>query len=201
MSVITTLIPAQSFETVRDKIGAILADEVHNQSVLDNNNPDLDAIVWIERLVPFDKTELPAINVMLSNGKYDGQTIAQHDGTYNYNIDVHTSAKSTANNNGDKLAMLKLQRLLGIVRAIIHNPKYVRLGFAAPFIIHRGIETLQISDPQINGDALHSVMGRLVLSVKVPETAELSAPVAIAGNTTAVKLQLTDNGFKYVFTV
>lgn len=197
MALITTIIPLQSFELVRNQLGAILIDEIHNQSVLNGNNADIDAKVWLERIVPFDKTEMPAVNIMLSNGTYDEFNIKQDDGTYIINIDVYTSGKSTAANDGDKLAMLKLQRLIGIIRAIIQDPKYYTLGFNLPFVMKRKIESIQISEPTLQDDALHSVMGRLSLSVKVPETTFIPGAPLIAGNETKVKLYLTDKGYQY----
>lgn len=197
MPVITTIIPIQSFEIVRNQLGAILIDEINNQAVLNGNNPDINAAVWLERVVPFDKTEMPAVNVMLSRGTYDEHSIKQDDGTYIYNIDVYTSGKSTATDDGDKLAMLKLQRLIGIIRAIIQDPKYYTLGFNPPFVIKRRIESIQIAEPTILDDALQSVMGRLSLSVKVPETTFIPGAPLVAGNETKVKLYLTEKGYQY----
>ena len=81
MPKITQAIPPQAFEIIRNRIGLILAEEIDNQSIL-TYDPDLDLTVWVERTVPFDKTELPSVNVSLARGSYDSKTYRETDSTY-----------------------------------------------------------------------------------------------------------------------
>lgn len=203
MSIITVPIGPQSFEIVRDRIGRILAQELMTQFQL-NYDVNLRANIWIERFIPFDlPTEYPSINIQLAEGNYGGQTQIQSDGTYRYYVDCYVGAKSSNSNGpGDQFAMSKLQRLMGIVRAIIEFAGYKTLGFNMPpgFIINRHWEGLQIANPdQKRVDAESSVMGRLVLSVKVPET-NIFGDLSRTLNTlyTQWKLDSTDKGYLWV---
>lgn len=203
MSIITVPIGPQSFEIVRDRIGRILAQELMTQFQL-NYDINLRAKVWIERFVPFDlPTEYPSVNIQLAEGNYGGQTQIQSDGTYRYYVDCYVGAKSSNSNGpGDQFAMAKLQRLMGIVRAIIEFAGYKTLGFNTPpgFIMNRHWEGLQIANPdQKRVDAESSVMGRLVLSVKVPEI-NIFGDISRTLNTlyTQWKLDSTDKGYLWV---
>lgn len=197
MSLINGIIPQQSFELVRDRIGQILALEIANQFTLTSNS-DFDLDVWVERFVPFDKEELPTINVSLATGGFTGHTQKSTDGTYTYFIDVFTKAISTDDEKGDQMASVKLQRLLGMCRAILENPRYKTLGFDPPSIFNRHCESISIAEPG-KQDATSSVMGRLAFSVKVLETVELIDPVLIGRSDTRVKLYETDKGYFYAF--
>jgi hypothetical protein len=195
MSLINGIIPPQNFELVRDRIAEILTTEVANQFIL-TSNPDFDLDIWIERSIPFDKEELPTINGNLATGSFSGHTQKTTDGTYTYFIDCFTKAVSTDDDKGDQLASIKLQRLLGICRAILEDPKYKTLGFSPPSIFNRHCESLSIAEPG-KQDAASSVMGRLSFIVKVPETVELITPILLGRNDTRVKLFETDRGYFY----
>jgi hypothetical protein len=196
MSVITTLLPQQNFELIRDRIGAILSDELSNQSMLHGNNADINPTVFIERTVAFNHSEMPALNVMLARGTYDGQTVKQSDGTYLFNVDVYHKSKSSSGKKGDSEAVFKLHRLLGLVRAILEHELYKTLGFTPPFIMSRKVLDLTVADPE-STDAGSTAMGRVVFQVKVIENNPASVPSLIAGYDTEVKLELTDKGFMY----
>jgi hypothetical protein len=195
MSELTGIIPQQAFEVIRDRLGAILSDELNNQFVL-TGNADFDLEVWIERFIPFDKEELPAINVSFSGGPYAGHTVKQSEGTYTYFVDVHTKAKTTEDDKGDALATTKLHRLLGMCRSILENPSYKNLGFVAPYISNRHIERIDIADPG-KQDAISERMGRLSVSVRVVETTELIDPPPLVSNLTTIKMSTTEKGYFY----
>jgi hypothetical protein len=195
MSIIEGVIPPASFEIIRDRIGAILTDEIKNQATLSNDS-EINAVVHIERFIPFDKTELPAINIMVARGNFEPQSVIQTNGTYLYNIDVYTRAKSDVAIKADSLSMFRLHRLLGIIRSILENSKYLTLGFARPFIVSRKVVDLSVHDPD-SKDALSSVMGRLTFEVKAPERGELVEPRNFQGFDTRAKLNLGANGYYY----
>lgn len=196
MSVIDTIIPPQAFQLLLIRIGEILSDEIANQYSLTADD-ELDVPVYLERFVPFDKTQLPAINVTLSQGDLGNHVAVQSNGTYRFAIDCHTSAKYNETETGDSKAMLKLQRLLGLCRAILEDPKYKTLGYPQPFIMRRFAESISIASPNPQ-DAESTVMGRLSFVVMVPETTALIVPKVLAGYETEMRLELTDNG--YIFT-
>jgi len=200
MSLIHTIIPPQAFEVVRDRIGRILTDEIDNQFQI-SYNPDFLVTSWIERFMQFNRTELPAINVTMAEGTYGGQTAIQSDGTYKYFIDAYVNAKTSDDGPGDVRAMFKLQRLLGVCRSILQDARYKTLGFGVRpgFIMSRQIESISIENPkQKEHDAMHSVMGRLVLSVKVPEITDYVQPTNLAEFRTSIKLSETELGYLWI---
>lgn len=195
MARIQGTIPQQNFELVRDRIGEIITDELESQVLF--YNPDLDATVYVERTDPIDKTELPVVIVSLATGNYDNKDVKSTDGTYTYNVDVFTRAKTSADQEGDQRSMFSLHRLLGVIRYILDNPIYKTLGFANPMISRVAVQSLNIAEPG-KQDAASVMMGRLTVTVRVPETVNLLPASLLAGYETSVKLQLTDKG--YVFT-
>jgi hypothetical protein len=196
MSKITSIIPQQSFEIIRDRIGLILADEIAGQYTLTSND-DINATVWVERKTLFDKTDCPAINVSFSNGNYDNKNARSVDGSYTYNIDIYTSAKNTSSTNADNTASVNNMRLLGIVRAILENPIYRTLDYSPPILCHT--EVRQIGIPEMDMiDANTTCISRLVFFVIIPETVALLTALQLSGSDTVMKLSLTDKGYKFI---
>ena len=69
---INTLIGQQKFELIRDRIAEILSTEIANQATIEGHDLWTENIfVWLERTAPFDKSELPCINVSMSSGEFD----------------------------------------------------------------------------------------------------------------------------------
>lgn len=197
MSKITTEIPPQAFELIRDQIGVILKDEFEAQFVI-HNDPDRNPTVSSERIVPVDKADVPLVNILYARSSYDNNTAVNADGKNFYSIDVYTSAKSTVAKRGDTTAQIRLGRLLGMVRAILASPHYGTLGFANPFIMRNEILDIEIADPRDNQDSANMVMGRLVFQVDAPENVEQIQPKVAEGYDTQVKIEETDKGFVYV---
>lgn len=193
---IPVLIPPEGFEYVRDRIALILAEEITNQFVLGGEEALGLTKVALERTVPFDKTEMPCINVNLQRSTQDGQVAVNTDETTFFNIDCYQSGITSDTNEGDVLSKLKLHRLMGVVRSIIENPRYKTLGFAPGFIMNRHVVSMDFA-PVDNMDALSISMGRVLLSVKIPENTELIEPVIASGFDTEMKLDLTDKGYAY----
>ncbi len=196
MGLINTEIPEAAYELLRDRIGEILASELETQAYI-TSDPVYEAFVWVERWVPFSHTHLPAVNVSLIRGTYEGQSVVQVDGYYRFAIECYTSAKSSESDKGDSLATFKLHKLMRACRAILMNPKYVRLGFEPPFVMNRNIEDMLIADPG-KQDAVSVMRGRFTLVVRVPENTELITPELVYGMETRVRLAETDSGYVYL---
>jgi hypothetical protein len=198
MAVIPGEIGRQAYELVGDRIAEILADELPNQFSLSTASADIKSVlqaeVYTERVVPFDKEEVPCVNVQLASGDYAGQTVKQADGTYIFFIDCYASAKNKDNSEGDVFALVKLKKLIGVIRAIIQDTRYLTLGYARGFVMNRQITGIAIANNS-QQDAMHIVMGRLTLTVKVPETVELLEPTLAEGYQTTVKLYETEKGY------
>lgn len=197
MALINGIIPAQNFETVRDRIGAVLATELGNQFAL-SGDASANPVVYVERCIAFDKEELPALNVALSRGDYDNKDVTQADGSYLFNIDVYAKSKSNGLAGGDTLARTHLHRMLGMCRAILSNPVYRTLGFTAPSLCRVTVNSVETDAEGHMIDAVSGVMGRLELLVKVPENVALIDTVACLENITTVKLDVTQKGYMYV---
>lgn len=196
---INTLIPAQSFEVIRDKIALILGEELPNQATL-AANPKLNAIVYIERYTPPNSSELsevPIVNVLLGQGDYSNQDVTQSTGTYLYFIDIYTKAKANEDNGGDTRAIISLQKILGVCRGILEATQYLTLGFTYPFVMGRKINSIQIAAPADPGaDSL--VRGRLILEVKVPEYQEQVTANLIEGTDTSVHIEESPQGYLWI---
>jgi len=143
-SIITEAIEKGSFEFVRDRIGAILADELPSQATLQADSNLNVKGVYIERFVPFSHTDCPCVNVSLDLGEYSSFTRQRQDGTYQFFIDVYEKSATTDGNRGDYLANVKLQKLANICRAILSHHKYTTLAFAPPFIEHTEVKNIRI---------------------------------------------------------
>ena len=198
-SILIDAIPEQNFELVRDQIGTIIKEEITQQAILQPTEDALKNVsVFVDRLVMPNKSELPLINVFLDLGNFDNQDVEAQDGTYSFNIDFYFSGKSGANESrGDVQSLRNLQRLMGVVRAIIQSVKYVTLGFAKPSVMHRSIESLLITDPTVSQDGSNISQGRLTLKVRMVETAEMFVPSVLNESLTKVKISDTEKGFEY----
>ncbi len=194
MAVINYVIPEQSFEKIRSKIAVILADEIANQFTL-TSDPLFNATVWLERFIPFDKTELPAINVYFNSTNFDDKTQNTNRGTNIYNIECIVSAKDTDSENGDKIALFNVQKLVGVIRFILENQNYFKLGFSENFIFSTLVSAVNISQPQNNQDGTHVASAQLTFEVVAGEyNGELQVTPS-AFFTTQIKLAETDKGF------
>jgi hypothetical protein len=196
MSVINGKILQSNFELIRDRIGAILADEFVNQATYgDTDIAELK--VWVSRTVPFDKTDMPAINVNYVHGDFFSKDAQADTNTYKYSIDCQHSGKSGINGDkGDAKAMMRMQKIMGIASRILGDTKYRTLGFAPPSIQQRYFETADIADVSRN-DADSLMFGRLIFVVRINEETNLFNAPLLKGYDTQVKLDLTNEGYFY----
>lgn len=192
-------IQEQAYELIRRRVFAILGAELLNQ-LQARGNYEADATVFLERFKPINDDECPVVLVQLAKGDYNGQTILHQPGTYRYFIDVYTSAPTEGmlpEDSGDSLSILRLTRLMGICRAILEAPEYVRLGYdTTPVVGRRYIENIIVADPKAQ-DSANCVMGRLVLVVQVNEDAVLNAGNPLEGVGTTVAIGNSDVGLYY----
>lgn len=197
---ITSTIPAQNFEIIRDQIGLILATELANQYALDNTYPNISK-VWVERFIDFDSnTELPTINICLNNGTWDNKTQVKSDGLYIYNIDMCFAAPSSVENGpGDQYSIVKMSKIAGLVRAILFNPAYNMLALSPGIVKYTMVENFSIGYKSAVVDALSDVIGRIQFSVSAIETVsgQLATGTQLEWITTKTFLNESDQGFFY----
>ena len=193
---IDNIIAPRVFELIRDKISEILAVEIANQFIL-TSDESINATVWLERYVPFDKVDLPAINVCLASGSYDDTSVVDQDGDFTYYIDVYTSAKTTNSQRGYLTSSLTCQRLTGIVQGILSDAKYKNLGFSEKIISNRTLREFSILEPQNTKDAISMVMARLTFNVRATDDEKLIEGITVGEALTTTKLNDSENGLYY----
>ena len=201
---IPSSIPPRSFELIRDQIVAILATELASQHSLNNAYPNV-VKVWGERFIPINsETETPTVNVSVAKGNYDNITIAKADGDYIYNIDIYTSAPSSvANGPGDQFAMMTMNKIVGMIWAILSSPAYngVNNVLLLPgIIIGAEVQSFAVLYRGEDGaeDSLSDVVGRLKFCVRANETAVLiNTGNALNESTATVLLEGSEYGFFY----
>lgn len=196
---ITTAIPVQRFEEVRNKIGEIITAELSNQATL-INDPRLNATIWVERMAPFTSDEMPAINVGFISSENIEYSAVHANYECKYYIDVHNRAEAKTENGvvmiGDVESQIVLQRICGIVRSILTHPLYKTLGFADAFIETRNVESVMIADPQ-SDDSNFISTARIVFMVRLVERNTAESAVLSTGNTTNIRLEMTERGYKF----
>lgn len=196
MAILNGIIPQQNFELIRDRIPIILTDELTNQATLTGDS-NLNASVFSERIVPVDTANMPAVNVMFSNGSSNFFVTNYNNYVYTYFIDIYTKAKSTDLARAGYLSTANCHQLLGVCRAILESPQYRTLLFPAPSLSHTSVTDIAISEPKNNTDTESVMMGRLTFSVEVCEGVQLLDAGLIGGMDTIVKMNETDEGYIY----
>ena len=198
-ALITTLIGQQNFEKVRDEIGAFLFLELANQQSLGSGLPDIQG--FCEQVADIDKTQMPAFNILFSRGEYERKTNKVIHGTYIYFIDVYANGATDNDDSGDYHSAVMTQRVIGMCRAILDAPQYRWMGFDSSFgIENAGVSSLNVMDKSNPADGMSSTVGRIVLTVKMPEYVALQSSetlCTIAGTT--VQLGVTEYGYQYQF--
>jgi hypothetical protein len=197
MAIIKEEIPQQSFELIRDRIGEILIEELTEQ-VESFYQEELLSDVYIERVIPIDKSELSVINVIFAGGKLNAENVKDGNLEYIYNVDVYTNSKSNANADSDKVSALKGQRMLGVCRAILRNSGYRTLGFTPGQVVTRvSIRDISVVE-NLKQDANSTYMGRLVVTVNAIERTSVLDGLDLQRSTTIYKIAETDKGYKFV---
>lgn len=198
-AILDVLIPQQNFELIRNKVGLIIAEECANQFIL--GATQLEHLqVFVDRFVPIQVEECPVVNVSLDSVSFTAQDAITQTGEDKYFVDVYTRGKTTTTKRGDEISSFDCARILGIIRAILENPRYNTLGFAKPSIERVTVESIQMAQPNDTKDASNIKMGRLSLLVKRRETVQLVEGDPSGGVNTSIKLAETDFGFKYIDT-
>lgn len=189
-------IPISKSERVRDRIALILADELEYQASC-YYVPEAESTVFIERSMPMDKIEMPAVNVCCVKGSFDNKNQGSVDGMWEYAIFGQYSSPSTDDDHGDKLAMIKLQRLMGAIKYILEDPIYKTLGFTAPFLSTSIVGEIIYSGAE-KKDGLSTVFARLTYQVKLPESNKLLQGTVSNEYVTTATIGTTGEGYLYV---
>ena len=163
MPKINGAIGGAAWEVIGAKIEEILIEELPAQATL-ANNPELNATIWRERLVPFGLKELPAINISFSRAGLDNQDSQSVRASNLFFIDVYTKAKADSGGTGDSKSAALMQRIAGLVRGILESPEYRQLDIPPPFINKRNFNSFVAGKPASEEDGSSVIWG--VLSTK-----------------------------------
>lgn len=191
MAKITYSIPNQNYELIRDKIGEILTIELPVQGI----NFD----VWQERTVPFDLTELNAINVLFDNSSYDNQDVQSRRGDNQYFIDILINAKHVGNTKeekGDVIARKEAANIAGKVAYILLSQEYTYLNLPVGKVQNRFVQDINIGTLS-DQDSTHTIVARVTYKVKANEYVNNQQGIKATEIYSSVKLNETDKGFKY----
>lgn len=194
-------ITAQNYELIRNQIGAIIALELDRQAAYYYVTEAEDVTVYIERFAPMDKNDLSCVNVSFDAVGYGNEHTGSSDGKYNFFVDVFVNSKATAQSNGDTLAGYKMQRLMGICRAILKDPQYKALGLNVPgaaYIQRSTITNMEALTIKDHHDALSTRVGRITMEVRANENIPFPDGNIMDEFITRIKLGESDKGMKYI---
>jgi hypothetical protein len=197
MGVIVERIGTAAFELIRNRLFAIVADELFQQAAITYDDDFLDATVYMERYVPFQVTEMPALNVTYAGMVPLRESKNSAHREYRYFIDVYGASPTTADERGDRRSSMRVQRLMAVVDAILRDKRYITLGFAAPFIMNTRTDAMNVGNQSDTKDASNICLARLEFIVAVPENVQDIQPRTLDSYVTQVTIDNTDLG--YVF--
>lgn len=198
MGVIPSPIEQTWPEKIRDRIGAIIYDELYQQNAI-NYTDDLSASVWVDRVVPFSHSDIRhgAVNVVYAGTDFTADSQLTSDGTCIYEIYFYFAAKTTADGDGDKLAKFKIARLTGVVNRILMDSRYKTLGFAMPSIANRRVKSIKISDPINSQDASSSVVAQMIFEVRAIDNVDPVSVRDLDSYSTQAVLNESAEGYLY----
>lgn len=214
MAFIPDEIPQQHFEIIRDRVGLIIYQEIENQwtEFGDDDlqaplpNPQISTTpqslrVYVDRVMPVDQAECPVVNVIFNGAPYDNSNPQRAAGINTFFIDVYTKANSEDSANADRLANIKLQKILGKIAFILRHSFYKMLGFEPGFIGGTNVASIQIADSRDSSlNANGCVMGRIVFEVRATEYVTPVTVRNLQGFYTTVELFNSDKGFLFIDT-
>ena len=194
---ITEIIPQQGFEIVLYKIAEILFTELSNQQTAHSNMPDFS--VFVERMTPYDKSENVMINVTSKSFNYGSFTESSTQSKSDFSIEVYSPLEHTSISS-DELATKSfvLHKVSGIIRYILQSSKYKTLDLPLGLIGGTYVESIQFFDDFNNKDGANLRLSTVGFSVRIMENQQLWQGVTLFSNTSQIKLDQTELGYKLI---
>lgn len=207
-----SIIPTQRFELIRDAIGRVLVAEfAYQKTLVDAYNtlqeeedepvflPVVNPGIWLERTCPFDKEELPAINIVFSDVDFtDETTVFTSRGDNKYFIEIYTNGETDSTIEGDKKAAVLLAKIAGMVRAILMDNKNRNLDFTDYKIQSRFLKSITRTQPRVQNDAENTISGIIEAHYFSEEITELETGTLETELITVVKISDTEKGYKFI---
>jgi len=195
---ISTLIDKQdSFEIVRDQIGAILTTEIASQMSLataaGKDPQDYKLRVYTERSNPWENFQdnpddrSPLVNVWYDNSNFSltKSNISERQASESiYNVDCYGYGLSRDDGAaghipGDRDAAFEVQKALRLVRNILMAAEYTYLGLRG-LVWQRWPQSVTVFQPQLDARQMQQIVGaRLSLRVAFNEFSPQVEPVEI----------------------
>lgn len=192
---ITSAIPEQGFEKVRDAIGAILATELANQKILQGFAEEIN--LYVGRMTPFAQAEVLMINVLIDSANYSNHNERNTNGSTNFFIDIYSTGKESDGEDGGFASSKRRDKFVGMVRYILQDHHYKILDLPVGLIAGTEVSGFENFESKNNQDAANVTMTRLSFAVRIIENQSLWAGTNISAIFTNVKLDLTTKGYKY----
>jgi len=176
-----------TFEVVRDQIGAILATESANQRSLATaagKDPELWKLrVYLERANPWEAFRdmvdtSPIVNVWFDAASYPmghGNTVERQKSEARYNIDVYAYGQSaddgaTGHIPGDEAAARSLARAIRLARNILMAAENTYLQLPRGTVWRRWPQSISTFQPQLGEQPVENIIaGRITLEVQFSE--------------------------------
>lgn len=195
MALINDTIPADYFQLIRDKIAAILLDELSNQFTL-SGNKDFDlSQIWNERRRPFNLSELPAVNLSIGPLSYGAKFGLQRQPEVMYWIDVYNSKLYTDDADADALSSDGAWSMLRAVQFILDHASYRTLELS-PYVMHTECVRITPGEAEMSDGARCSIL-RLEFQVKTQSIIPANEPINWALSDSKVKIGTTELGYFY----
>lgn len=200
MSIINYEIQPDGFELIRDAIGAILKVELENQKAIQPANITEDIIVLSESITAYSIAEECVINVWYDNSPFG--TINEKDAQSRtiFNIDIYSRGKASDGETGDMNSAKRIHKFLRLCRHILSFTGYNTLG--EQFIGLIGgtyVESIEMLDPKDSEDSSFTRFGRITFAVRIQEGQNLFEGIKPFQSFTQIKLQETEQGYRYEF--
>ncbi len=197
MGIIKSIIPKQNFELVNERIGEILKLELEEQKALQGFSEPLN--IYTERMDAFKHSEILLVNTFFDAANNNTHSQKSSQGNVVYFIDITTSGASGDGKDGGNDSSSRCNKFLGMVRYIMSHSAYRTLGFEPGTIGGVYIENIQKADSE-QMDAAYVSFARITVSVKLREDQPLLTGELMKSTLTGVKLDLTEQGYKYELT-
>ena len=203
MPKISAPIRERKFEVVKASVASILIDELTAQHVL---QPDEEALKDIRVFEEIDG--LPVISAMpavvINHHKTDFQIGAimsgEIEGRSIFYLHCYHQLPTSVDHSHHSLARTNVIRMMGVIQAILSDPKYKTLSFDAKdqFVSRVYLSKLELIDTISWADTHFVAMGKLTLEVDTKELVELDTAVQLQKINTIAKLVETDIGYEYI---
>jgi hypothetical protein len=195
MAKITQAIPPSAFELAGDMICNILQEELDSQVLL-TYDETICTNIYLERFIPLNESEFPAIIVQMANLEGDPSKVVNGDGVITYNIDVYYQADDTQNERADLIATRNLKKTAGLIRSILKNPSYRYLNFPIGVVGRTVVSRINIVDTT-KQDTNNTIMARIQYEITATDNYELLNGTEWTEFVTRTNIDQSDSGYQY----